>query len=157
MVALKVLESRRIKSITDFFEPGSTFKIFLFSAALESGIIHPYSSEGFFCENGSYQVDDRVIHDYKSFGFLKTEDIFIKSSNIGCTKIIEKLSYKKFYDCISDFGFGCEILFPAFLKTSTLLSPMLQRVCRLILQELPPKPAGFLPPSMQHRKSSLRR
>jgi len=103
---MRILDSRRIKSITDYYEPGSTFKIILFSSAIDSGIIDPESEETIFCEQGSYRVADRIIHDYLPFGYLTIKDILVKSSNIGCTKIAERLGDEQFYNYIKKFGFG---------------------------------------------------
>jgi cell division protein FtsI (penicillin-binding protein 3) len=56
----------RNRAVTDSFEPGSTFKIFLISSALEEGIFQP--QDIFYCENGSYPLGNRVIHDVHKYG-----------------------------------------------------------------------------------------
>lgn len=96
----------RNSMIADVFEPGSTFKTFLISAAFEDGIAKP--SDSFFCENGAYKVADRTIreaHDGR-FGWLSVTDIIKHSSNIGSSKIGEKLGKEKFYRYMKEFGFG---------------------------------------------------
>ncbi|MDO8426161.1 MAG: penicillin-binding protein 2, partial [Deltaproteobacteria bacterium] len=75
----------RNRVVTDLFEPGSTFKLFLVSAALEEGIIRP--GDSFFCENGSYKVADRVFHDHEKYGWLTVSQIIKYSSNIGSAKV----------------------------------------------------------------------
>lgn len=92
--------------IADAFEPGSTFKTFLISAAFEEGIAKP--SDTFFCENGAYKVADRIIHEAhdKKFGWLSITDIIKHSSNIGSAKIGEKVGKEKFYRYMKEFGFG---------------------------------------------------
>ncbi|MBF0226480.1 MAG: penicillin-binding protein 2 [Desulfobacterales bacterium] len=95
---------RRNKVITDAFEPGSTMKIFLAAAALESGICNEGSV--FFCENGLYKVGRNVIHDTHSYGWLSLFDIIKFSSNIGSTKITELIGKKQLYDTLTAFGFG---------------------------------------------------
>ncbi|MEW6616300.1 MAG: penicillin-binding transpeptidase domain-containing protein [Thermodesulfobacteriota bacterium] len=94
----------RNRAVTDCFEPGSTFKVFLASAALEKGIVSP--KDTFFCENGSYNVARRTIHDTHSYGWLSLQDIIKFSSNIGAGKIGERLGRETLYEYIRKFGFG---------------------------------------------------
>ncbi|MBW1898349.1 MAG: penicillin-binding protein 2, partial [Deltaproteobacteria bacterium] len=54
-------EMWRNRAITDQFEPGSTMKIFLAAAAMESGISTPNTI--FFCENGAYDIGRNTVHD----------------------------------------------------------------------------------------------
>jgi len=94
----------RNRAVTDVFEPGSTFKIFLISSALEEGIFQP--QDIFYCENGSYFLEDKVIHDVHKYGWLTLSKIIKYSSNIGACKIAENLGKKRFYRYIRKFGFG---------------------------------------------------
>lgn len=94
----------RNRAITDCFEPGSTFKVFLAAAVLEEGIVSP--KDTFYCENGSYNVAKRTIHDTHSYGWLSLQDIIKFSSNIGAGKIGEKLGKERLYEYIRKFGFG---------------------------------------------------
>lgn len=94
----------RNKPVTDTFEPGSTFKMFLISAALEENLIRP--QDVFFCENGSYRVADRVFHDHEKHGWLDVPDILRYSSNICSAKIGEKLGKVQLYRYMKSFGFG---------------------------------------------------
>ncbi len=103
---------RRNRAITDVFEPGSTFKPFLVAAALEEEIIKP--RDIFFCENGSYRVNDKIIHDVHPHGWLSVTKILKYSSNIGVSKISKHLGKESFYQYIRKFGFAEEtgIQFP---------------------------------------------
>jgi cell division protein FtsI (penicillin-binding protein 3) len=94
------------KVITDCFDPGSTFKPFLAAGALEEGVIK--ETDRLNCENGTYTIADRVIHEAnkKKYGALTFRDVIKYSSNIGCVKISEKLGKEKFYEYITKFGFG---------------------------------------------------
>ena len=96
------------KAITDCFDPGSTFKPFLAAAALEEGIVK--ENDRFYCENGTYKVSDRVFHEAnrKKYGSLTFHDILKYSSNIGCIKVSERLKKEKFYQYITQFGFGAK-------------------------------------------------
>lgn len=91
-------------AIIDSFEPGSTFKSMIAAAALNSGEIKP--SDKFFCENGEYKIGTRVIHDHEPYGNLSVSDIMEVSSNIGVTKIAQKVGKQPFYDMIQNLGFG---------------------------------------------------
>jgi cell division protein FtsI (penicillin-binding protein 3) len=101
-------EKWRNRAITDYFDPGSTFKPFLVAGALEEKIIK--ESDKFFCENGNYKVANRVIHEAnkKRHGVLSVPDILKYSSNIGAAKIAQKMGKEKFYDYIERFGFGAK-------------------------------------------------
>jgi len=94
----------RNRNITDAYEPGSIFKLFLVAAALEEKIIGP--SDIVYCENGSYQVADRVFHDTKKHGWLSVPQIIRYSSNIGSAKIGERLGKERLYRYSRAFGFG---------------------------------------------------
>jgi len=94
----------RNRAVTDTFEPGSTFKIFLISSALEEGIFQP--QDIFYCEMGSYPLENRVIHDVHKYGWLSLSDIVKYSSNIGACKIGQNLGKETFYRYIRRFGFG---------------------------------------------------
>jgi cell division protein FtsI (penicillin-binding protein 3) len=94
----------RNRAVCDVFEPGSIFKAFLAAAALEEKVVRPMDS--FFCENGSYTVYDRTIHDHSRHGWLTFQQIIKFSSNIGASKVGEKMGKERFYRYISAFGFG---------------------------------------------------
>ncbi|MFQ5900014.1 MAG: penicillin-binding protein [Thermodesulfobacteriota bacterium] len=94
----------RNRAVTDVFEPGSTFKVFVAAAALEEGIVK--SGDIFYGERGRYKVYNRIIHDYKRFGRLSVADIIKYSSNIGAVKIGEKLGEENLSSYIKRFGFG---------------------------------------------------
>ncbi len=97
-------KSWRNGAVSDVFEPGSLFKVFLAAAALEEHVVRP--SDSFFCENGSYAVYDRTIHDTSKRGWLTFQQIIKFSSNIGASKVGEKMGKERFYRYISAFGFG---------------------------------------------------
>jgi len=97
-------KSWRNRAISDTFEPGSLFKAFLAAAALEEKVVRPLDS--FFCENGSYTVYDRTIHDHSRHGWLTFQQIIKFSSNIGASKVGEKMGRERFYRYINSFGFG---------------------------------------------------
>jgi cell division protein FtsI (penicillin-binding protein 3) len=111
----------RNRAVTDAFEPGSTFKIFLMAAALEEALVQP--DDLFYCENGKYKVMNHTIHDLKKFGWLSLAQILRFSSNIGAAKVSEKLGPSRFYHYIRGFGFGAptELGLPG--ETAGLIRP----------------------------------
>lgn len=96
--------SMKNKAITDVYEPGSIFKLFLISAALEEKVIKP--ADSIYCENGKYKVFNRVFHDHEDYGWLNIYEIMKYSSNIGTAKIGERLGKARVYKYVKDFGFG---------------------------------------------------
>ena len=94
----------RNRAITDCFEPGSTIKAFLLSAALEEAVVSPLTQ--FNCEQGKFKVGGRVVHDTHKYGNLSVADIVVYSSNIGAIKLGQKLGYQRFTDYLKKFGFG---------------------------------------------------
>ncbi len=90
--------------VTDIFEPGSTFKVFMAAAAIEEEIAG--NGERFYCENGAYVIGDETINDVKKHQWLDLERIVTYSSNIGAAKLGEKLGKERMHDYIEAFGFG---------------------------------------------------
>lgn len=98
------LDKWKNNSIINAYEPGSTFKSVIIAAALSSGRIS--TKEKFFCENGRYRIGSNVINDHKGYGNLDVGEILKVSSNIGVTKIAQKLGKKPFYQMVKSLGFG---------------------------------------------------
>ena len=98
---------RRIKAVTDAFEPGSTMKTLVIASALRDNMIQPDTN--FFCENGSFKVGDKIIKEAEArekFGNLTAAEILAVSSNIGTTKIAFKVGADHLRQGLLDFGFG---------------------------------------------------
>ncbi|MDR1486983.1 MAG: transpeptidase family protein [Deltaproteobacteria bacterium] len=122
--SLSDMADRRNKVLTDPLEPGSTLKIFTVSAALEEGLVNPDTV--FFCENGLYQIDThQPIRDTGIYGDLSVSEIVKKSSNIGASKIGERLGSHKLYSYLNKFGFGQKtgLSYPAGESAGMLRSP----------------------------------
>ena len=97
-------ENWRNRAISDTFEPGSTMKVFVMASALNEGVVTP--NQLVHCENGSYRVGGRTIHDHHPYGILTAEDVLKVSSNIGSAKIGKMLERKRLHSYLRDFGFG---------------------------------------------------
>jgi cell division protein FtsI (penicillin-binding protein 3) len=101
----EALVSARDKAVTDPFEPGSIFKPFIMSFAIEKHIVKP--TDVFSGYNGVYHdPTGRTVRDDASYGALTVHDILVKSSNIGMTQIGWKMGTPLVYEAIRTFGFG---------------------------------------------------
>ena len=97
-------EVRRNRAVTDLFEPGSVFKTITLSGILQEKTFG--LEEKFDCENGSWAVAGKVLHDHHGYGLLTFREVIEKSSNIGTVKGAMRLGAAKLYKTIKDFGFG---------------------------------------------------
>ena len=94
--------------IVDVFEPGSTFKIVTYAAALEEKVVTP----GMILEiPESIVIQRRRIkeaHDREPEdpSHYEAKDILIKSMNVGTTILAEKMGAAAFLNYIQLFGFG---------------------------------------------------
>ena len=95
---------RRNRAVTDCYEPGSTFKIVVGTAALEEGIVTPDTR--FDCSAGYIEIAGRKIKDAERHGVLTFKEVIQKSSNVGTIKIGLNLGREKIYSYIRKFGFG---------------------------------------------------
>ena len=93
-------------AVTYGYEPGSTFKVITVAAALNEGIITP--TQEFFCEEGRFQVADKVLRDSHPHGNLEVGQVIQKSSNICAAKIGMEMKPAQFHDYITKFGFGAK-------------------------------------------------
>lgn len=93
--------------ISSPFEPGSTFKIFTWAAAIEEGV---YNGEETF-KSGTYQPNERIekIRDHnqgKGWGSITYDEGFMRSSNVAASKLVwENIGADKFYEYLQLFGF----------------------------------------------------
>ncbi len=79
-------------------------KVFLMASALNEKVVTP--NQLIHCENGSYRVGGRTIHDHHPHGILTAEEVLKVSSNIGSAKIGKMLERKRLHSYLRDFGFG---------------------------------------------------
>ncbi len=108
------------RSISEAYEPGSTFKLIAMTAILESGLYE--STDLIYCEEGSYQlIPSKMIHDHEPHSDLSISEIFIHSSNIGLTKVVDQLGHEHIYDYARKFGFGIRTGIPLPNETSGIL------------------------------------
>jgi cell division protein FtsI/penicillin-binding protein 2 len=96
---------QRNRTVTDTYEPGSTFKLITVAAALSEKIVTPWTR---FTLPYSLHVADRVIHDAEERGTVNysVAQILAHSSNIGAITLAEMLGRTRLSGWISRFGFG---------------------------------------------------
>jgi len=113
-------DQRRNRTITDIFEPGSTFKVFPAAALLQENIKKP--NDIVFCDNGSFKFYDHVVHDTKKHGWLSFRKVVEYSSNIGMVKLTMDLSNRTFYRYLKNFGFDSQTGINLIGENSGMLS-----------------------------------
>lgn len=86
------------------FEPGSVMKSFLVATAINEGVVDDQTIID--CENGQRRIGKYIIHDVNKKGKLDVSGVLRFSSNIGASKIIEKISNKTYYSYLRSLGFG---------------------------------------------------
>lgn len=89
-------------AVSFMFEPGSTIKPFTAVAALENKLFR--TDEIIDCR--TYRIFNRVIRDVHPKKDLSFRDIIIHSSNVGTSKVAEKIGEEKLYNTLVSFGFG---------------------------------------------------
>ncbi|MFN8544751.1 MAG: penicillin-binding transpeptidase domain-containing protein [Candidatus Binatia bacterium] len=122
LVGDKARDRVRNRALTDPYEPGSTFKALLAAAALEEKVTSP--SEMVFCENGRFPVGRWTIHDSHPHGWLSFAQVIQYSSNIGATKIGERLGRERWYAYLRRFGFGARTGVELPGETAGILRPV---------------------------------
>ena len=91
--------------ISDGFEPGSTYKTFTISGAIEDGALK--GDETFFC-GGNLKVADTTIncHNHSGHGQVNVEQSLMQSCNVALMQIAETEGRKTFAKYQEVFGFG---------------------------------------------------
>jgi cell division protein FtsI (penicillin-binding protein 3) len=97
-------EQLRNRALTDSFEPGSTMKPITVATALEAGRVTPQTLID--TGNGRLTIAGATISDTHAYGTLTVEGVIQKSSNIGSTKISQRLSAQEMWSTYTALGFG---------------------------------------------------
>ncbi len=96
----------RNRCLTDPYEPGSTFKPFIWSVATELGLVHvdeilqTPSSQPYKTPFG------RRIRDAHYYGPSSWQKVLVKSMNSGMAIVAQRLSHSQMQNAIHRFGFG---------------------------------------------------
>jgi len=96
----------RDHAVSDVYEPGSTFKLVAYSAALDTGLVKPDDMVD--CQGGQITIAGRVIHDNQGehMGVVPVHKALEESSDVGAIKMALKVGQDRFYNYIRAFGFG---------------------------------------------------
>lgn len=97
-------DDRLNRAIGYVYEPGSTFKVAVFAAAFNEGLITP--EEIVDCENGRWIHNGRPLRDFHPYGKLTLADALKKSSNIAAAKVALELGDERLYNYLRSFGIG---------------------------------------------------
>ena len=109
-------------ALQNIYEPGSTFKIVAFSAAIEKKLAKP--DDHIDCQMGSITVAKRLIHDHHPFGSLTIAEALAKSSNVAAIKLGLRVGDPAMHDYITRFGFGSRTGIELPGETAGLVRPL---------------------------------
>lgn len=98
---------RRNRCVTDPYEPGSTYKPFVWSVATELGKAHPEEVIDV-PENGLHRTSrSRLIHDaHPRPPPVTWSGVLIRSLNSGMAIVAERMSHQEMQEAVERFGFG---------------------------------------------------
>jgi cell division protein FtsI (penicillin-binding protein 3) len=115
----------RDHAVSDVYEPGSTFKLVTYSAAMDSGVAKP--DDMIDCSGGQITVAGQVIHDDKSdrgLGTIPVAAALAHSSDVCAIKLALRVGPDKMYQYIRSFGFGSRSSVELPGETRGLLRPL---------------------------------
>ena len=100
----KLTELMRITTLSDVYEPGSTFKMLTASAAIDCGATNP--QEGFYC-SGKITVDGSTVRCWGApHGAETMKKALQNSCNPVFTQLALRLGTDRFYRYLHAFGLG---------------------------------------------------
>ncbi|HYF13599.1 MAG TPA: penicillin-binding protein 2 [Phycisphaerales bacterium] len=95
----------RNRCVEDIYEPGSTFKPFVWATITELGLARV--TEVFDTEGGKWWAPGgRYLEDVTRRDRMTWAEVLVNSSNIGMVKASQRMSYKQMHDLVRRFGFG---------------------------------------------------
>jgi cell division protein FtsI (penicillin-binding protein 3) len=97
----------RDHAVSDVYEPGSTFKLVTYAAAMDANVATP--DDMIDCQGGQINLFGSVIHDDKAdrgIGTVTVATALARSSDVGVIKLALKLGPDRLYNYIRAFGFG---------------------------------------------------
>ncbi len=111
-------------AVSDVYEPGSTFKLVTYSAALEQKVTSP--DQMIDCQGGKIELAGRIIHDNQGehYGVIPVHQALEVSSDVAAVKLALKVGPDKFSQYIHDFGFGARTDVELPGETRGLLRPV---------------------------------
>jgi cell division protein FtsI (penicillin-binding protein 3) len=96
----------RDHAVSDVYEPGSTFKLVTYSAAIDQGVATPDGIVD--CLGGAIVVAGRTVHDApgEHFGKITVTKALEESSDVGAIQMALRMGKDNFYKYIHAYGFG---------------------------------------------------
>jgi cell division protein FtsI (penicillin-binding protein 3) len=93
-------------AVSDIYEPGSTFKLVTYSAAIDAAGVEPTDIVD--CQGGAMTMYGRTLHDDKDdhFGRVTVQYALEHSSDVGAAKMALKMGPDTFYKYMRAYGFG---------------------------------------------------
>ncbi|MHB1935975.1 MAG: penicillin-binding protein [Acidobacteriaceae bacterium] len=116
-------------AVSDVYEPGSTFKLITFAAALQEKVVTPESMVPTF--GGQINVAGRIVHDDRDaimyegryHNMISATQALQESSQVVAIQLAERLGKDRFYQYIRAFGFGQQSGIELPGETRGLLKP----------------------------------
>ncbi len=96
----------RNRCITDPYEPGSTFKPFIWSTVTELGLAQLEEVLPTPSSTGHVTSYGRLIRDSHYYGPSSWRRVLVKSMNSGMAIIAERMTHNQLQQAVSHFGFG---------------------------------------------------
>lgn len=113
----------RNRCVEDLYEPGSTFKSFVWASLMERGVITP--DEVVDTHDGVWQTDyGRAIRDVTPKSSLNWCEVLVFSSNIGMVQGTARLPFEKMRRDIVRFGFGQRVNIGLPGESPGIVTPM---------------------------------
>jgi cell division protein FtsI (penicillin-binding protein 3) len=120
----------RDHAVSDVYEPGSTFKLVAYSAALEEKVATPDSKID--CQGGAITIAGRTTHDdndairfeHRFNNVISTSQALWESSDVAAIKLALRMGQDKFYQYIRAYGFGQRTGIELPAETRGLLKPV---------------------------------
>jgi cell division protein FtsI (penicillin-binding protein 3) len=114
----------RNHAVSDVYEPGSTFKLVTYAAALDQKVTAP--DDLIDCEGGKIKIFGSTIHDNQGehMGVVTVHKALEESSDVAAVKLAMKIGPDKFYQYIRAFGFGQRSGIELPAETRGLLRPV---------------------------------
>lgn len=91
--------------VSRMYPPGSTLKPFIAAIAQEEGAVT--LEDSFYCHNGVFNYQGRILHDVHPYQKLAFSEVIIKSSNIGIAQVGLRAGIEAIHRGLTEkFGFG---------------------------------------------------